>query len=143
MTEADTPFKPSTTQKIFHNAANVQLRGHTYDAKHLDKFLGSNFGERSMQVNESGAPTSNKHFKKTPGLGSYQHGRAATAERQALAQVMNSANIKPSVAFMSMGRADYKQIKYTDEQDGPSSLQIIACDKTRKDKDPSSKNVFE
>ena len=56
---------------------------------------------------------------------------------------MNSANIKPSVAFMSMGRADYKQIKYTDEQDGPSSMQMIVCDKTAKDKDPASKNVFE
>lgn len=54
MTEKDTPFKPSTTQKIFHNAANVSLRGHTYDAHHLDKFLGSNFGERSIQVDASG-----------------------------------------------------------------------------------------
>lgn len=109
MTEADTPFKASTTQKIFHNAANVSLRGHTYDATHLDKFLGSNFGERSLQVNENGAPTqSNKQFKKTAAMGSYQQGRAATAERSQIGQVMNSANIKPSVAFMSMGRADYK-----------------------------------
>jgi len=50
MTDKDTPFKPSTTQKIFHNAANVSLRGSTYDALHLDKFLGSNFGERSIQI---------------------------------------------------------------------------------------------
>lgn len=51
MTEDDTPFKPSTTQKIFKNAPNVSLRGGTYDAKHLDSFLGSGFGEKSLQVN--------------------------------------------------------------------------------------------
>ena len=48
MTEDDTPFKPSRTQTIFKNTANVSLRGNTYDAKHLDKFLGSNFGEKSI-----------------------------------------------------------------------------------------------
>lgn len=48
MTENDTPFKPSTTQKIFKNAPNVALRGGTYDAKHLDSFLGSGFGDKSI-----------------------------------------------------------------------------------------------
>ena len=46
MTEEDTPFKPNRTQTIFKNTANVTLRGSTYDAKHLDRFLGSNFGEK-------------------------------------------------------------------------------------------------
>ena len=46
MTEEDTPFKPNRTQTIFKNTANVALRGNTYDAKHLDRFLGSNFGEK-------------------------------------------------------------------------------------------------
>ena len=50
MTEDDTPFKPSKTQTIFKNAANVTLRGNTFDATHLDRFLGSNFGERSLQA---------------------------------------------------------------------------------------------
>ena len=31
-------------------------------------------------------------------------------------------SIKPSVSFISMGRKDYKQIKYTDEIDGPSPM---------------------
>jgi hypothetical protein len=48
MTEEETPFKPSRTQKIFKNAANVTLRGNTYDATHMDKFLSSGFGERSI-----------------------------------------------------------------------------------------------
>ena len=52
MTEMDTPFRPSRTQRIFKNAANVQLRGSTYDAKHMDSFLGSNFGERSIQIGD-------------------------------------------------------------------------------------------
>lgn len=53
MTEEETPFKPSRTQVIFKNAANVSLRGHTYDAKHLDKFLNSGFGEKSLQVGDN------------------------------------------------------------------------------------------
>jgi len=50
MTEDDTPFKPTKTQVIFKNAANVSLRGSTFDASHMDKFLGSNFGEKSIQI---------------------------------------------------------------------------------------------
>jgi len=46
MTEDDTPFRPSKTQLIFKNAANVTLRGNTFDATHMDKFLGSGFGEK-------------------------------------------------------------------------------------------------
>ena len=48
MTDDDTPFKLSKTQTLFKNAANVQLRGNTFDATHLDKFLQSGFGERSI-----------------------------------------------------------------------------------------------
>ena len=48
MDEKQTPFVPSRTQLIFKNTANLQLRGSTYDAKHLDKFLGSEFGDRSV-----------------------------------------------------------------------------------------------
>lgn len=58
MTEEDTPFKATKTQMIFKNAANVSLRGHTYDAFHLDKFLGSDFGEKSIQV-QTGNPMLN------------------------------------------------------------------------------------
>ena len=48
MTEDETPFRPTKTQQIFKNAANVTLRGNTYDATHMDKFLNSGFGERSI-----------------------------------------------------------------------------------------------
>jgi len=51
MTEDDTPFKLSKTQTIFKNAANVSLRGNTFDATHLDKFLRSGYGEQSVQLN--------------------------------------------------------------------------------------------
>lgn len=47
MTENDTPFRETKTQLIFKNVANLTLRGTTYDASHLDKFLGSDFGEKS------------------------------------------------------------------------------------------------
>lgn len=49
--ESQTPFVASKTQKIFQNSANLQLRGHTYDASHMDKFLSSNYGEKSLGTN--------------------------------------------------------------------------------------------
>ena len=39
------------TQQIFQNSANLQLRGNTYDATHLDKFLSSGFGEKGLGTN--------------------------------------------------------------------------------------------
>jgi hypothetical protein len=41
----------------------------------------------------------------------------------------NRNTIKPSVSFLSMSRKDYKQVKYTDELDGPSSMQVIGHEK--------------
>lgn len=111
MTESDTPFKPNHTQRVFKNAANVQLHGTTYDARHLDSFLGSNFGDKSIQVGHDGSASA----RVTPGGGggSYMMNYLFSG---------TSSTIKPSVSFMSMGRKDYKQIKYTDEQDGPSPM---------------------
>ena len=41
LTEKTSPFRDTTTRKIFKNTANLSLHGGTYDAKHLDKFLVS------------------------------------------------------------------------------------------------------
>jgi len=41
---------------IFKNAANVSLRGSTFDATHMDKFLSSGFGEKSIQYDDRGSP---------------------------------------------------------------------------------------
>ena len=119
MTENDTPFKPNHTQRVFKNAANVQLHGSTYDAKHLDSFLGSGYGEKSIQVANDGGPGSAR-VAPGGGGGSYMMNYLFSG---------TSSTIKPSVSFMSMGRNDYKEIKYTDEQDGPSPMQILGNEK--------------
>lgn len=111
MTEDETPFKPSRTQIIFKNAANVSLRGHTYDAKHLDKFLNSGFGERSLQVGDTvGYPQS-----QTSGTARAGPGGGGGSQMMSYLISGTTNSIKPSVSFMSMNRKDYKQIKYTDE----------------------------
>lgn len=98
MTEEDTPFKASTTQKIFKNAPNVSLRGATYDAKHLDSFLGSGFGEKSIQVNQANVSSSAR-----PGPGG---GGGSNLVNYLITGSSNQ--IKPSVSFLSLGRKDYK-----------------------------------
>jgi hypothetical protein len=104
MTEDDTCFKPSRTQRIFKNAANVSLRGHTYDATHLDKFLQSGFGEKSIQVGEtlSGvSPMNTLSARAGPGGGG-----GSSMMNYLMSGTTNS--IKPSVSFISKGREDYK-----------------------------------
>lgn len=48
LNEQNSPFVPTKTQQIFQNSANLQLRGNTFDASHLDKFLQSDYGERGL-----------------------------------------------------------------------------------------------
>lgn len=50
LTEKDTPFRETTASKLFKNTANLSLRGNTYDARHLDRFLQSSYGEKSTQL---------------------------------------------------------------------------------------------
>lgn len=142
MTEDDTPFKASRTQSIFRNTANVSLRGSTYDATHLDKFLSSNFGEKSLQINEGGHYTDNLIAHSTV---SAHAGPGGGGGSNMISYLLNGTtnSIKPSVSFISMGRQDYKQIKYTDENNGPSPLQILGNEKAFKDKHPQAKTVFE
>ena len=130
MTEDDTPFRPSRTQTIFKNAANVTLRGGTYDAKHLDKFLNSGFGERSITLRDS-VPS---HMHNT--LNGSRAGPGGGGGSNMMSYLMSGTtnSIKPSVSFISMSRDEYKQIKYYDENDGPSPLQILGNEKAFKDR---------
>ena len=56
--EKNSPFVQTKTQKIFQNSANLQIRGNTYDATHLDKFLNSNYGEKGLTPNMAAQLTS-------------------------------------------------------------------------------------
>lgn len=46
----------------------------------------------------------------------------------------NSNSIRPSISFISMNRGEYKQTKYTDENNGPSPMQLLGNEKAFKDK---------
>ena len=48
LNESNSPFVPTKTQQIFQNSANLQLRGNTFDATHMDKFLSSGYGEKGL-----------------------------------------------------------------------------------------------
>ena len=53
MDETASPFRDTRSQCIFKNAANLTLRGSTYDARHLDSFLASGYGEKSFNPDRS------------------------------------------------------------------------------------------
>ena len=46
LTDRNSPFVQTKTQTLFQNSANLQLRGNTFDATHLDQFLAGSFGEK-------------------------------------------------------------------------------------------------
>ena len=48
--ESGSPFKASRTQRIFKDSANLQLRGTTYDASHLERFFGSDYGDKQLTL---------------------------------------------------------------------------------------------
>ena len=52
LTEENSPFRETNTRKIFKNTANLSLHGGTYDAKHLDKFITSQYGSsQAVSIN--------------------------------------------------------------------------------------------
>ena len=144
MTEEDTPFKPTVSQRIFKNAANVQLRGQTYDARHMDKFLDSNFGERSIQLDANGVPMQNTMSNMSriqQGYSAYLTSMKTTSNQHALSSHMSSA-IKPSVCFLNLPREASKIVGIPPDMiDGPSPLQKLGNDVTLKDK--INKTIFE
>mmetsp|Transcript_17477 Transcript_17477/g.29416 ORF Transcript_17477/g.29416 Transcript_17477/m.29416 type:complete len:146 (-) Transcript_17477:793-1230(-) len=56
---------------------------------------------------------------------------------------LTTNSIKPSVSFISMGRKDYKQLKYTEENKGPSPLQLLGNEKAFKDKFSDRMTLYE
>lgn len=107
--EKTSPFKDSKTRTIFKNTANLSLRGTTYDAKHMDRFLGTTFCLTH-------APNTNSH-----NLGSVTTKRSHPSSQQQT----NQQTVRPSVAFASSPRDKVPlQLTYVDLQDGPSSLQV-------------------
>lgn len=69
----------------FANKANLTLHGTTWDAKHLDKFLKSDWGDRLFNSNQSNMPT--EKVKKQEGI-----------------QTVDT-NIRPSPAFLTLPRS--------------------------------------
>ena len=117
--ETNSPFRDTKAQKIFRNVANYQLTGNTYDAKHLDQFLNSSFGDNSpkrtkrktedlLNSNSKQAlETVNRHKSVMARLPSY---------------LTDPSAIKPSISFRTIERNKVKFTQFVDLQDGPSSL---------------------
>lgn len=83
----------------FHNKPSVVLRGNTWDVKHLDNFLASNWGEKLFN---SKRPTE----------------RSAVV--QPLPQLTGTSSIRPSAAFLTLTRSQPPILPL--EKPQPSSL---------------------
>ena len=74
MTEKDSPFVETKTKRIFKDSANVNLRGSTFDALHLDSFIASNYGDKNknydLQSKLSKQKVSKTNLRNSNGLNS-------------------------------------------------------------------------
>jgi len=123
--EESSPFVPTRTQKIFKNTANLTLRGSTYDARHLDRFLTSGFGEKSFNQERN---RSSINFNQLPDSQAITSGRmkndttateqlhspesleqSVAMHRSAHANIpsylVSTSQIKPTTSFLTLGRA--------------------------------------
>lgn len=55
LNEKTSPFRETRTHKVFKNTANLSLRGTTFDATHMDRFLNSPY----CNLNQSNAAADN------------------------------------------------------------------------------------
>ena len=90
-------MKEGKVQQIFKNVANLSLRGSSFDAHHLDRFLNSPFGERSFSIE--------------------------CAAKADVTKKREKDEIVPSFIFRNLPRDKMVFDKYVDLKDGPSSLQ--------------------
>ena len=120
--ETQSPFIETKSQQIFKNAANLTLRGSTYDAKHLDSFLGSHYGEKSFNPERSMQKASQTLCDKplTDLDESVMRNRSLHAHLPSY--LVNSQSIKPTTSFLNLDRSKQVFNHYVDLQAGPSGI---------------------
>lgn len=117
--ETNSPFRDTKVQKIFRNVANYQLSGNTYDAKHLDQFLNSSFGDNSPNRTKRKTETLNQTNSKQA-LETVNRHKSVMARLPSY--LTDPSVIKPSISFRTIERNQVKFTSFVDLQDGPSIL---------------------
>lgn len=136
LNERNSPFVNTRTQEIFKNVANLNLRGSTYDAKHLDKFLNSDYGNQSYYPERV-----NRTIDETDLEASVQRNRSL--HQHLPSYLVNSAAIKPSTSFLNLERDQIVFNAYVDLQDGPSGVQKRLNVPTMMERTEFAKTIYE
>lgn len=110
-------FDPRKRKGTFKEVANLQLRGTTFDANHLDSFLKSEWGMRTSTSTEQQRVINASPTTSSPKLASVASKFSTRMQPGDLA-----TNVRPSAAFLTPEREGMKQIKFFDEEDGPSTF---------------------
>jgi hypothetical protein len=135
--EKDTPFRQTKHETLFKNVANVTLKGTTFNATHMDKFLTSGYGEHTYQsAVESKVSPIDKNTGRTTGPG-------GGGGSNIMSYLSSSSQIRPSYSFMGLTREEQKQDKYVDMNSGPSPMQIVGNERAFKDKFGDRKVYYE
>lgn len=106
------------------------MRGNTYDAKHLDNFLMSPFGEQSVNIDK--IERSKSTLEPPP------HLRHRSLYKNVPQFSVDHKSIKPSVSFINLDREQTKFTDFIDLKEGPSSLQKRPSIPTTNELNPDS-----
>jgi len=110
--------------KMFKEVANVKLRGATFDAKHLDSFLKSEYGEKAEQNYSSNKMDSDpKNLKNTMQTSNtMQTYHKNDNVRTTSFPIPIQTNVRPTHTFISVPRDNNAQTHYVDLSDKSQTL---------------------
>ena len=109
----------------FKGKVNCNLKGSTFDAKHLNNILQHASSNHSFRVNKPRYMGNEDMSDRVPHL----RPDGSTTRNEMVMYSITEDNTRPSPCFMTLARDLQKQQIYTDQYDGPSSLLSLSPDR--------------
>ena len=109
----------------FKGRVNCNLKGSTFDAKHLNNILQYASSNESFRANKPRYMGNEDMFDKVP----YMQPNASSTRNEMSMYSITEDNTRPSPCFMTLARDLQKQQIYSDQYDGPSSLLSLSPDR--------------
>ena len=109
----------------FKGKVNCNLKGSTFDAKHLNNILQHASSNHSLRVNKPRYMDNEDMYNKVPHIPA----NGSPTRNEMVMYSITEGNTRPSPCFMTLARDLQKQEIYSDQYDGPSSLLSLSPDR--------------
>lgn len=103
----------------------------------MDRFLSSNYGEKSISYHNTSGEFGGKRTQRS------MIGPGGGGGSNMLSYLSSNSQIRPSVSFIGPTRDEIKERKYVDLNNGPSPMQLMGNQLAFKDLNPDKKMYYE